>query len=26
LIGITEVPGLNPSSGAFVPAGLYFGG
>ena len=26
LIGITEVPGLNPSSGAFVPARLYFGG
>jgi len=26
LIGITEVPGLNPSSGAFVPSGLYFGG
>ena len=26
LIGITEVPGLNPSSGTFVPAPLYFGG
>jgi len=26
LIGITEVPGLNPSSGTFVPSPLYFGG
>ncbi|MBL6733950.1 MAG: type II secretion system F family protein [Candidatus Poseidonia sp.] len=25
LIGITEVPGLNPSSGTFVPAPLYWG-
>ena len=26
LIGITEVPGLNPSTGTFVPSPLYFGG
>ena len=26
LIGITAVPGLNPSSGTFVPSPLYFGG
>lgn len=25
LIGITEVPGLNPSSGTFVPSPLYWG-
>lgn len=25
LIGITEVPGLNPSSGTFVPTPLYWG-
>jgi|TARA_B110000881_G_scaffold109689_1_gene96287 flagellar protein FlaJ len=25
LIGITEVPGLNPSSGTFVPSPLFFG-
>jgi hypothetical protein len=25
LIGITDVPGLNPSSGTFVPSPLFFG-
>ena len=25
LIGVTEVPGLNPSSGTFVPRALYWG-
>jgi hypothetical protein len=25
LIGITEVPGLNPSTGTFVPSPLFFG-
>ena len=25
LIGITEVPGLNPSSGTFVPSPLFWG-
>ena len=26
LIGITEVPGLNPSAGTFIPSPLYYGG
>ncbi|MBT60526.1 MAG: hypothetical protein CMA63_03100 [Euryarchaeota archaeon] len=26
LIGVTEVPGLNPSSGTYVPSPLYLGG
>jgi hypothetical protein len=25
LIGVTEVPGLNPSSGSFVPQSMSFG-
>ena len=26
LIGVTEVPGLNPSTGTFVPSPIFFGG